>query len=229
MSKAVVAALLLALLPVPVQAQPSAIYAETIVVNTPAHVWSQQQSDYAIAQVNDALGWWQARPLGTARPLEFVVGSPVIVSVAYEPTQMSAAETVELLESVVLGRDTLAYADALARGHGTDAAFTIFLIGGQSPYWVGFAPASSVVVTYAPQMYLASTVAHEIGHVLGAGDHYADPACIMGDPFPAYYAGQLSSAASVEMGWGPRLSLYVPSVLLRARTCDLWAMEGCSE
>ena len=212
MSKVVIVALLLALLPMPAQAQPSTIYVETIVVNTPARVWSQQQTDYAITQVNDALGWWQARPLGTARPLGFVVGSPVVVSVAYEPTQMSVAETVQFLETVVLGRNTLAYADALAERQGTDLAFTVFLVGGQSPYWIGFAPASSVVVTYEPQLYLASTIAHEIGHVLGAGNHYDDPACIMGDAFTAYQAGLLSSVASIEMGWGPRLSVYVPSV-----------------
>lgn len=182
-----------------------------VTVESPEHDWRYADRHYALAQVEYAAEWWEARhPTGG---LAIIVHDLGAVAIPYEPSEMAIADQLVWVEAAIPEMDaTLA---GLREGYDTDAAYAVLIVAGAPADWTGLACVGGphTVISYGRDPgALASLLAHEIGHLLGARDR-AGCDCIMGpDPETAMHQRLVCDVTARELGWPVPARAYVPIV-----------------
>ena len=182
-----------------------------VTVASPAHDWRDADRHYALAQVEHAAEWWEARhPTGG---LAIIVHDLGAVAIPYEPSEMAIADQLVWVEAAIPEMNaTLA---GLREGYDTDAAYAVLIVAGAPADWTGLACVGGphTVIGYGRDPgALASLLVHEIGHLLGARDR-AHTGCIMGpDSLTAMHLDLVSDETARELGWPVPARAYVPIV-----------------
>ena len=182
-----------------------------VTVASPAHDWRDADRHYALAQVEYAAEWWEARhPTGG---LAIIVHDLGAVAIPYEPSEMAIADQLVWVGTAIPEMNaTLA---GLREGYDTDAAYAVLIVAGAPADWTGLACVGGphTVIGYGRDPgALASLLVHEIGHLLGARDR-AHTGCIMGpDSLTAMHLELVSDETARELGWPVPARAYVPIV-----------------
>ncbi len=156
--------------------------------------WSSAEEQLVLQQVVKALEWW--RSMEPRAGLEFVYNGPVRVPVSYEPISRPHTDERLWISQAMekLGYSHPSYITAVRKfnsaeraRHGADWALTVFVVDSSSDadnrfsdgyfaYAYLFGP--FCVMTYGNDGYgpenMAAVLAHEVGHIFGALDEYAE-------------------------------------------------------
>lgn len=184
--------------------QPSAFMAGSVAINlvfvqsngsidASSEQWTTEQINLITDQTNQALAWWQ-RQLPLAR-LSFTV-VPQTVQSSYEPIKHSLSSEGQWIADVLkqtgaTGSDyfDLAYSadNHLRKAMGTDWATTVFVVNSTNDpdgrfadgmFAYAYVNGPFMVITSDSGPYtingLAPVITHELGHIFGALDQYAE-------------------------------------------------------
>lgn len=162
--------------------------------------WTQDDQNFAIAQVIDGLNWWvdQSRAFGLARPLQFTLvpylPNDPACQIPYEPILHPGTDSNLWISSVMnnigatqgdIASRVGAFDQVLREQYHADWAFSIFMVYNPLPapsaYTDGRASWAYIGGPYTSILFrsfgwqLARIISHESGHIFYACDEYFQP------------------------------------------------------
>lgn len=178
--------------------------------------WSPERRDQVIAKCTAAVNWWASVYPYSVAPLSFEVVSQTVPT-GYEPITHSSSQdglwvqqAYSALGYTSVDRFTNAYNynNDLRNNRGADWAYTVFVVdsyndadGTFTDGYFGYAYIQGpyVMMTYDNDGWgierMDRVLAHETGHIFGAGDEYCVPGYACCDPDEKYgYLGIVNSS-----------------------------------
>jgi hypothetical protein len=161
--------------------------------------WSAGETSQVVSKCVGGMNWWASIYPYAAAPLSFTWENHYAVPTGYEPiTRPSSYDSHWIADALTaLGYPCSAstywdalydYLNDLRDAHGTDWAFVVFVVDSSNDadgcftdgyFAYAYINGPSVVMTYDNDGWeignMDSVLAHEAGHIYGAGDEYCDP------------------------------------------------------
>jgi len=165
--------------------------------------WDRFTQDAIISEMSDAMNWWRAREPRAGLEFAYVVQRDIITD--YEPITRALTEAnKELWVSQVLdrmdvksGTDVVSrsrdYANDLRKEYNAHWAFIVYFVNNQNdadgqfpgshPVGHSYLNGPYMIIPAGKTINVAPLLAHEIGHIFGAGDQYVTSSCNCTDRF----------------------------------------------
>jgi len=231
-------------------------------IDTNAEDWTTTETSAVVSECIAGMGWWADLYPYSVHPVSFTWQYEYDVPTGYEPiSKTSLDENLWIADAMnYLGYSCTPatvwdaiydYVNDLRETHETDWAFAIFVVdssadpdGMFADDWFAYAYVNGpfVVMTYDNDNWgiddMDSVLAHETGHIFGAGDEYCiegyaccdpteyygylriqntncqrDPICIMNDSAEGWALNAVCSVTRQQIGWRDSDSDGVPDIL----------------